>query len=107
MNLVKFINNRTEELMDEQESLKSFSLKREGEHEALKIILNFSRFTVKYSMVVKLLFHYLLVKMKITEAPEAVITHKNIVEHNKKLRKLGMKDLKISKTLEMTDGKNA
>ena len=36
MNLIQFINNRTEELMEEQDQKKSFSLKRQSEGEALR-----------------------------------------------------------------------
>lgn len=95
MRLVKFINNRTEELMHEQEKVKTYSLSRDAEGEALKTFLQISRSLLKFVMLFKIALHFIIVKFGVIEAPGAPLAEKKIDEYNKKLKKLGMKDLKI------------
>jgi len=95
MRLVQFINNRTEELMHDQEEIKTYSLARDAEGEALRSFLRMTRSALQFFMLFKIFFHYLAVKCGLVSAPGAPLAQKKIDEHNKKLKKLGMKDLKM------------
>ncbi len=94
MNLLQFINNRTEELLDEHHVVKSYSLKRHSETEALKQALSIVKFFVKWTYVLRVFAHFLCVKTRIARVPVAVLAKKKIEEDNKKLRKIGMSQLK-------------
>lgn len=95
MKLVQFINNRTEELMTEQEKIKSFSLAREAEADALKSVLFLARKILKFLMVFKVLTQYVAIHIFLVEEPGTPLRDKKIEENNKKLKKIGMKDLKM------------
>ena len=90
MNLIQFINNRTEELMEEQDQKKSFSLKRQSEGEALRQSLKILCFFMKWLYVPAVFIAYGAMLLGITEKPTAPLADKMIYEQNKKLRKIGM-----------------
>lgn len=94
MRLIQFINNRTEELMHEQDLRKTYSQKRDAESAALKIVLTGAFHFIKYFMIFKVIGQYLAVNFGLLSRPGTPVTEKKIADRNCKLKKIGMKDLK-------------
>lgn len=97
MRFIQFINNRTEELMHEQDHLKSYSISREAESDALRSLMVFVRSVAKWFYFVKATAHYVAIQAGLVREPKAVIAEKKIEEQNAKLTKIGMRQLKRDK----------
>lgn len=101
MNLVKFIDNRFQELRmveQEQDARKEYSLIRDSEVLALKAVLQTWRVIFKYLMIPKILLHYFGCSLGFIKKPEPVLLQKmeaqrdaELKEKNKKAEKLGFK----------------
>lgn len=97
MNLVKFVDNRFQELRvqeQEEDARKEYCLPRDAEVQALQWILSTYRTLVKWLMVPKVLFNFAWMKTGIGREPQPVLIRKMEAERqkdvNKKAQKLGM-----------------
>lgn len=106
MELVKFIDCKFQELRlaEADETKKNeYSVTREAETLALQSVLKAVRTVAKWVMIPKVLGNWLCVCLGIAEAPRPVLLEKmkadiekKQAEDRKKLRKIGMEDLKTA-----------
>lgn len=87
MNLVKFIDNRFQELrLKEQEETKknAYSVTRDSEVMALQAVLKAFRTLTKWVMIPKVLGHYIIAKLGLVPLPRAVLLEKLEEEQKRK-----------------------
>lgn len=107
MNLVKFIDNRFQELRIEEQkedTKKEYSIHRDSETLALQSILKFWRTLLKWAYIPVVWIHYASVLMKFSPEPQPVLVEllkKNQEKDLKaKAKKVGMLQ-SVEKKLEM------
>jgi hypothetical protein len=77
LKLVKFIENRYQELkLEEQTNKDSFSVRIDSEMKAAHEILSFYRWIAKWALIPKVICHWIAVNMKMKLEPIPVITNK-------------------------------
>lgn len=79
MRLVKFIDNRFQELrlLEQADETKAeYSIYRDSETLALQSVLKMLRTTTKWLLIPKVLIHYICVLLGISRAPEPVLINK-------------------------------
>ncbi len=113
MKLVNFIDNRFQEIrLAEQEAEKNreFNIVREAEQHALHALRHGISTILKWLLIPVLFGRYFLVQLQLVRAPEPVLIRlmekakiKDDAEKQKKLSKLGMKDLNGKKPLEVVN----
>lgn len=76
MNLVRFCENRFQEIQMETNESKEYDAKGEAEIKAIQAILNFYRTSLKWLLVPKCLYDFIQVKLGWSLEPQPVLMNK-------------------------------